>query len=487
MQHRTVHEKPKSLFGLRQPAAAFMMFSLLSIFQGCLVQEPEWKPENSGILPNRWVKSSNGQSTKVKDGWIQEFQDADLDKLIKEAIENNPTLKAAESRLEASRQGTLLSNATRIPSISGNSSVSESGSKVRDSDGSWEPWQNSSNSGIGLSASWEIDVWRRLSNNYKAVLADYEAQKADLKAAKLSLAANTARAWFNLIAARQQMVLAEQTRDSFQRNYRITERKYKAGDPSATALSVNFGRNQIASAERQFLDRKLSRDEARRSLELILGRYPAAQIEDRETLPMLTEDVPAGLPSELLNRRPDLIASANRITSSAARAASERMSLLPSIRLNAGSSQSASSIELKELIQNPSSIAQNVAISVSQPIFGRAAMKASAKQALARNEAAIYTYRSTALQALREVESALDSADALAQQEPFLERELEQAILAENQATRDYSQGIIEILSVLEAQRRAFNARSRMISFQNERLQNRISLYLALGGDFATE
>ena len=114
-------------------------------------------------------------------------------------------------------------------------------------------------------------------------------------------------------------------------------------------------------------------------------------------------------------------------------------------------------------------------------------MKASAKQALARNEAAIYTYRSTALQALREVESALDSADALAQQEPFLERELEQAILAENQATRDYSQGIIEILSVLEAQRRAFNARSRMISFQNERLQNRISLYLALGGDFATE
>ena len=113
MQPRSVLEKTKFHFGLRQPSAAFMMQCLLCIFfQGCLVQEPEWKPENSGILPNRWVKSSNGQSAKVKDGWIQDFQDSDLDKLIKEAIENNPTLKAAESRLEASRQGTLLSNAT---------------------------------------------------------------------------------------------------------------------------------------------------------------------------------------------------------------------------------------------------------------------------------------------------------------------------------------------------------------------------------------
>jgi multidrug efflux system outer membrane protein len=464
-----------------------LLLPFLCVLQGCLVEEPAWKPDNLGNIPAKWGNSSVEEYAGVQDGWIFEFHDPELVILIEEAIQNNPSLKAIESRLEASRQGTLLSSATRIPSISANSTASESRSKSRQVNGSWEPWTTSSNSGIGLSASWELDVWKRIGNEYRAVVADYEAEREDYHAAKLSIAANTARAWFNLIAARQQMDLAEKTRDSFQRNYRITERKYKAGDPTATALSVNFGRNQIASAERQYLDRKLARDEARRNLELILGRYPAAKLEDRDTLPKLEKSVPPGLPCELLNRRPDLVASSKRIKASAARAASERKSLLPSIRLSAGGSQSLSSLELKELIKDPSSIARNMAISVSQPLFGRSAMKASARQALARNQAAVQSYRSTALKAFRDVESALNQEESLLVQEPFLETELHQAILAENQATRDYSQGIIEILSVLEAQRRAFNARSRMISFQNELLQNRISLYLALGGDFTME
>jgi len=465
-----------------------LLFLALALSQGCLVHEPTWNlPPEQLSIPETWKSAEPKNTGEVKQHWLAEFQDAKLEKLVTEAIENNPALSALTSRLEASRQGTLLSSATRIPSVSTSGSGSESRGKVRNTEGSWQPWEEASNARLGLSASWELDVWKRIRNQRNAVLADFESQKADFAAARLSLAGNTARAWFNLIAARQQMQLAEQTRDSFQRNYRITERKYKAGDPSATSLSVNFGRNQIASAERQLLARKLSRDEARRNLELILGRYPAAQIEEVEELPDLKIEVPAGLPSELLLRRPDLIASAQALRASAARSASARMSLFPSFQLTAGGSQSAPSLDLQELIQNPASIAQNAALSISQPIFGRSALKATARQALARNNAALATFRSAALQALREVESALSIEHSLAMQEPFLEQELRQAILAENQATRDYSQGILEILSVLEAQRRAFNARSRMISFQNERLQNRISLYLALGGDFDSE
>lgn len=470
-----------------QHRSFFLLWGYI-LLQGCLIEEPKWKlpPEELGI-PEEWENAEPQNTGEVEQGWLAQFQDAKLESLVTEAIQNNPSLSALTSRLEASRQGTLLSSATRIPSVSASGAGSKSRGKIRETTGQWEPWNESSNASLGLSASWELDVWKRISNQHKAVVADFEAQKSDVAAARLSLAAKTARAWFNLIAARQQMQLAEQTRDSFQRNYRITERKYKAGDPTATSLSVNFGRNQIASAERQLLARQLSRDEARRNLELILGRYPAAQIEEVEQLPNLVEEIPTGLPSELLLRRPDLLAAALELQASAARSASARMSLFPTLRLTAGGSQSAPSLELQELIRNPASIAQNAALSISQPVFGRAALKATARQALARNEATLNNFRSTALQALREVESALSHEHSLAMQEPFLEKELRQAILAENQATRDYSQGILEILSVLEAQRRAFNARSRMISFQNERLQNRISLYLALGGDFDSE
>jgi outer membrane protein, multidrug efflux system len=116
------------------------------------------------------------------------------------------------------------------------------------------------------------------------------------------------------------------------------------------------------------------------------------------------------------------------------------------------------------------------------------ALAADARAALARNEAQVEQYAQLALQAFREVESALAAERSLAAQENFLRTELEQAALAERQAERDYSEGFNpNILSVLEAQRRANNARASMIRLQNARLQNRINLHLALGGDFRTQ
>jgi multidrug efflux system outer membrane protein len=461
------------------------LFLVLALLQGCLVQEPKWEAQVTQ-LPGAWQSGGDGNAGEVRTGWLKTFSDPELEIMVGEAIANNPALQSLAARLEASQEGTLLSSATRIPSVSATGSGSRSSVKTRDGTEGWEPWDPNSSARLGLTASWELDVWGRIGNLHKASLADHAALAADYEAARLSLAANTARAWCNLIAANQQLELTVQTRDSFVRNYRITERKYKAGDPSATSLSVNFGRNQIASAERQLLDRQLSRDESRRTLELILGRYPSASLAERGDLPSLAGNVPAGLPSDLLLRRPDLRASAQSLLASAHRAKAAEKELIPSIQLSASGSQSAPSTALKQLIENPASIATNLAVSISQPVFGRAALRASARQALSRNDAALANFRGDALQALREVESALAKEKSLSEQEPFLEQELRQAILAENQATRDYSQGIIEILSVLEAQRRAFNARSQMISFQNERLQNRIALHLALGGDFRT-
>jgi outer membrane protein TolC len=136
---------------------------------------------------------------------------------------------------------------------------------------------------------------------------------------------------------------------------------------------------------------------------------------------------------------------------------------------------------------NPAWLASSIAANFSQAIYNGGALAADARGAVAANEAGVYDYTRTALQAFREVESALGADSSLAAQEAFLIQEVEQAALAEKQAARDYSDGVNDdILRVLESQSRANSARFGLIRLRNERLQNRIDLHLALGGDFAT-
>ena len=453
---------------------------LFALLKGCTLTQPDWNGTSGLNLPKTWNNTEPVNKEDVTHGWIKEFADSQMEQLVTEAIEHNRNLLAAAARLEAVREGTIISGAARLPSIS----VSGGGSRSRSQVSGTSPSVQIEGSQVSLGASWEADLWGRIANLQKASIEDFKANLADYNAARLSLAANTAKAWCNLIAARQQMDLASKTLDSFKRNYRITERNYKAGDPASSSLSVNFGRNQVASAERSLISRQLIIEDAKRSLELILGRCPAASVESRDVLPSLGKAVPAGLPSGLLMRRPDILAAAANVRASLQRSSAAKLDLLPSISLNAGKSNSVASLELQDLIQNPASITRNLAVSVTQPIFHGGRLKARARQATAQSEAAIATFSGTALQAFREVESALAWEQSLATQEEYLDTELRQANLGESQAYRDYAQGILGILSVLEAQRRAFNARSSMISLRNQRLQTRISLHLALGGDF---
>jgi NodT family efflux transporter outer membrane factor (OMF) lipoprotein len=467
-------------------AVWLIVLSVSVLLQGCGVGEPQWEGGQDLERSATWTSAGADNRGDVTFGWLREFDDPNMERLVAEAIEHNRDIQVAAARLRVAKEGTILGGAARLPWVSASGSGSRSEARLQDEDGDLQPFVDTKSARFSLNASWEIDLWGRLANTHRATIADYEAELADYRGARLSLAANTARAWCNLITARQQVELARHTRDSFQRNYRITERNYKAGDPSSSSLDVNFGRNQVASAERALIARELSRDEARRSLELLLGRYPATSIEGREELPTLASSVPAGLPSELLMRRPDLVAAAADLRASAERASAARKGLLPSISLSGGGSTSIASLELLDLIADPTAITWNIAASVTQPIYQGGAVKARARQTLALNDAAIATFSGIALRAFREVESTLATEHSLAAQEQFLETELRQANLAESQAYRDYSQGILGILSVLEAQRRAFSARSSMIALRNSRIQNRIDLYLALGGDFET-
>ena len=241
----------------------------------------------------------------------------------------------------------------------------------------------------------------------------------------------------------------------------------------------------MASAERNLRNRTLQRDEAARSLQLLLGRYPSGELQATSDLPLLRSSVPAGLPSELLSRRPDLAASRARIYSSALRADAARKNLLPSLRLT-GSSGTGSD-QLRRAL-DPAYLTWFLASSIAQTIYQGGAPSAQARAALERNKAVIHDYVQSALQAFREVESALQIDRSFREQEAFLLIEVDQAGKAQAASERDLGLGIegSSVLEILEAQRRAVNARGSLIRLRNQRIQNRLDLHLALGGNFET-
>lgn len=446
---------------------------------------PQNVRETSADVPTQWSVLEKSTDEKVLSGWLADFKDATLIALVDEALENNPGLQITETRLKIIKDSIVSVRSAQLPRISSSMGGSYSGGSFREADDTYSAWEFNDSYNGGINLSWEVDVWGKLANREKAAIMDLEAAISDFKGSRLSLAANIARAYCNLITAKQQVELAEQTLDIFKGNLRITERNYIAGDPTSTALAVQLSRNNVASAERTLINSQLFVNETKRNLEVLLGRYPVAEIDVVDELPILLPDVPAGLPSELLIRRPDLVSAIKRIEASTQRKIATRKTLLPSIILSGGGS--ARSNELADLLSNPQSLAANVAASLSQPVFQGGALRAQVRQAETQEEIAVQTFTNLALFAFREVESALDRENSLMEQEEFLGVALKQAILAEQQASRDYSDGLVGILSVLESQRRASNARNAMINLRNSRIQNRITLHLALGGDFESD
>ncbi len=429
--------------------------------------------------PATWQAASSGSDGKISTGWLNEFSDRDLNRAVDEALAHNQDLKAAAARMRQAKESNIAGKSRIRPTASlgtsGGYSISENGKL---------PASESERYGLSLAAGWEADLWGRLRDLNAADDADYAVVRANYRGARLSLAANAAKAWCNLIATEQLLELAHSTLDSNQRVLRAVERLFKGGAGQG-ALDVQLGRTNVSASERAVKATELLRDEAARSFEVLTGRYPSGRTRAQRELPTLKPGVPAGIPADLIERRPDLAAARARIFASAKRADASRKALLPRLALSAGS---GTSVDHFSNLLNPAWLTSSIAANLSQPLYEGGALAADARGAVAANQATIHDYSQTALEAFREVESALAADLSLAEQEAYLIQEVEQAALAQKQAARDYSDGVNDdILRVLESQNRATNARSGLIRLRNDRLQNRIDLHLALGGDFKTE
>lgn len=449
---------------------------LLLAICGCRTTSED-RSDRLEIEPPQAFSVQTPQGALSDQGWLADFDDPRLAELVAEAQKNNPNLRATAARMKSVAANARAASAGLFPTATATSGANRN----KRSGAAGFRLTNPVNDSFTLNAgiAWELDLWGKIQNRARAASADFEAATADFQAARLSLAANTVAAWFNAVEAELQVRLSEQTLKSFQTNLTVIEQGFDRGVNAA--LDVRLTRANVANARASLRQREQQRDAAIRTLESLMGRYPENKLGAASKLPRISREVPVGLPSQLLNRRPDILAAERRLAAADERFKAARKDLLPTISLSSnGGTQSS---ELRDIL-DPDSNVWGFAANLAAPIFQGGRLRAVARSNQANVEAAIADYTRTALNAFREVETALAAAGFLREREAALLAAAEESARAEQLAWSEYQRGLVDIITVLESQRRSFNARSALILISNQRLQNRLNLHLALGGDF---
>jgi NodT family efflux transporter outer membrane factor (OMF) lipoprotein len=467
-----------------------LLGATLSLLAGCAAPPKQITPEWSTTLPTNW-KSPQVVLERADSGWLATFSDPQLETLVAEALIHNPDLAAASARLDQALSEARRAGAALRPQVDASASGSRSKTINRagsfgGAGGGFDDFDNfiinrNASLGISLDLTWELDVWGRVRKGQSAAIADSQAAAADLKSARLSLAGQVAKGWFATQEQYLQYQLALETFESFTRTAEIVESRFERG--LGSAADVHLAKSSAASAQASLSNATLSFNRVVRSLEVLLGRYPSKELEVSETMNAVPPPIPAGLPSDLLNRRPDLIAAERRLAASDQRVAQARAAFLPRIALTA--SGGTSSDALRDLI-DPKHLVWNFLVNLTQPLLDGGSRSAD----LARNKATVReaaaSYRGTALQAFQEVEDTLDAEGLLESREAALQQAAEQAGFAYERSESEYRQGLSQIITVLDAQRRYLDSRRTYLTVKRLRLDNRIDLHLALGGDFQT-
>ncbi|MEN8773897.1 MAG: efflux transporter outer membrane subunit [Akkermansiaceae bacterium] len=402
------------------------------------------------------------------------FSDPSLNHYLSQAAVTNPSLEAAAATLEESGFTTRQSSGALYPSISanGNGFRSQSNSAGQGFDvGTFDAQRFSAT----LDVQWELDLWGRVRAGVQASQQDLLVALAEFKTAHQSIAAQTAQAYFQLVAASCREALAQHRLNSLKSTHRLVDARFERG--TGTLAEVSLAKTDVENARARLAELTNARHQASRLLGSITGGYPDRS-HSAKNWPNLNRKIPAGIPSSLLRSRPDIDAAYQRIRAADSRIKVAHAGLFPTFSLTGNfGRQSADLVDLT----SPSVRVWSIVGNLTAPLFQGGTLRAELGAANARGKAAVANYHSAVITALREVEDALGSETFLLQRENTTRSALAAARTAESRTLRSYESGISGILTLLEAQRRAFNTEETLIDIQELRYLNRVTLALALG------
>ncbi len=408
--------------------------------------------------------------------WLDSFAAPGLVAAVDEALRANPDLQRISAVRDRARAGAKAAFGPRLPSVDFGLGTGRTSAPTGFGNRSAFNVANGD-----LTASWEVDIWGRVRDNYRAADASADAAQADYFATRLSIAGLTGRAWIDVIEAAGQAKLTLEDAEARARTQSQTERRYDRG--VAESLDVRTARAAAASARATADASREAALIAARRLEALLGRYPGGELAPGVDIPQLGPLPPAGSPTVLLARRPDVAAAEARLIAAGFQVNAARKALLPRFTLRVVGSTSGDG--LRDITSLEGAIAQ-VALGMMAPIFEGGTLRAQVKAAKADAYAAAYDYVSTAIGAWEEVENAIGQDATLAVQEEALRAAAEEASAAEELTKRDYTRGVATIFDLVQAQAQRINAQRSLLSVRAARASNRIRYHIALGGGAET-
>lgn len=420
-------------------------------------------------IPSDWQTATTGGA--VANDWLKSLNDPQLSAIIAEAIANNLDLRQAAEKVRAAQQTVIVVGAQLLPQVG-----ATFGARTLNDEG---PGGTGDSTAAFASVSWELDVWGKLRAQKASAEAAYEATALDYDYARQSLAATVARTWYLAIEMHQLLALAEQAVSLYGKLQGLVEERRRAGKDSD--LDVVDVSAKLASAQSSVEKAREAYGDVRRALEVLLGRYPAAEIAVAANYVPLPAMPATGVPAALLERRPDVVAAERVVLAAFRKTEAAQLALYPdfSISLIGGRT---SDLLLTLLRLNP--WLASAAIGIQVPIYEGGALRAQVEIATAQQAQAVARYGSVVLRAFREVETALANEQLLAKRVPFEAQAARDRGEAVRIATVQYLAGRRDLLWVSNLQTGQLSTEADLIKLRGLQQANRISLLLALGGSF---
>jgi len=423
------------------------------------------------------------QSTAATDwrapDWQVFFVDPELRRLINAALENNRDLRAATLNVEAYQALYRVQRADRFPSVAADGSGNRQRIPKRLSPTGKRTINGQYSATLG--ASWEVDLFGRIKSLQGAALEQYLASEAAKQSLRISLIASVAEVWFAWQADQALLNLASETLQAWQDSYALTERSVNAGVASSLTLAQAKSQVESARVRRAQYQRQVQQD--LNALTLLLGsRLPADLDKPLDLNGVLLGELPAALPSNVLQNRPDILAAEHQLKAANANIGAARAAFFPNISLTAAAG--TLSPDLDGLFRGNSGT-WLFQPQISLPIFNAGKLKANLDYAKLQKDVQVAQYEKAIQNAFREV------ADGLVARSSYREQLAAQRdLVAANQdyyqlAQRRYQTGIDSNLTFLDAQRQLFSAQQTLIIDRLAQLSAEVELYKALGGGFA--
>jgi len=415
-----------------------------------------------------WVNASDPGT--VGEAWWRLFNDPVLDDLQAQVRVGNQNLKVAAAQVQLANAALRASRGALWPSVGVNAARSRSVSAGGD------PTDSVS---LGTSASWEIDVWGKVAGTVSATQARADASAADLAAARLSVSATLAQTYFALRTAEAQAALLERSVAGYTRSLQLTQNRYSAGVVAAT--DVQQATTQLKTASAQLLDANANRTVLENALATLLGQPVASFALARSATVPHVPSVPVQLPSQLLQRRPDIAAALKRVRAAQSQLGVARSAFFPALTLsaNAGYRDSA----WADLISAPH-LAWSIGPSLAYALMDGGARQAARDSAQASLDQATASYRQTALAAMQEVEDNLVLAATLEQEALLFDEALQAAKRTLEIVSNQYTAGTVSYLNVVTAQATALSAERTLLEVSQRRLSAATQLLKNLGGNW---